>query len=103
VRSLRLPLELDCWFEQRLRDEAERSASDILLEAVHGGLRLEPGYMARQRRALEQLVATRDRAGYESYLRALRESFGQAYADHLEAWLLADGIVPFARVAVAAE
>jgi len=94
VRSLRLPLELDAWFEQRLRDDFARPASDILLEAVHGGLRLEAGYMRRQHAALAALASVGDDAGYESYVRALADSFGGAYVKHLEAWLLADGIRP---------
>jgi hypothetical protein len=91
VRSLRLPLELDDWFEQRLRDDALRSASDILLEAVHGGLRLQPGYMTRHHRVLSALAAADDRAGYESYVAALTDSFGSAYVKHLEAWMAAEG------------
>src|SRR5690348_12655012 len=63
VRSLRLSLELDNWFEQRLRDDP-RSASDILLEAVHGGLRLQPGYMSRQHRTLTDLAEANDRERY---------------------------------------
>jgi hypothetical protein len=95
VRSLRLPRDLDLWFEQRLRDEAARPASDILLEAVHGGLRLRDGYMRRQRHALGLLIAANDRARYESYVRALADSFGSGYVTHLEAWLRADGMLPF--------
>lgn len=95
VRSLRLPLELDEWFEQRLRDEAARPASDILLDAVHGGLRLQPGYMLRQHLVLSAFVAAHDRIRYESYVRALADSFGSTYVKHLEAWLVADGILPF--------
>jgi len=94
VRSLRLPRALDEWFEQRLRDEVSRSASDILLEAVHGGLRLQPGYMTRQHRALGALGAANDRARYESYVDALTDSFGSAYVKHLEAWLTAEGAPP---------
>lgn len=94
VRSLRLPRELDEWYEQRLRDDANRSASDILLEAVHGGLRLQTGYMNRQHGALRALVAANDRPGYESYVSALADSFGTAYVRHLEAWLAAEGIAP---------
>jgi len=95
VRSLRLPLELDGWFEQRLRDDGARPASDILLEAVHGGLRLQPGYMIRQHRALGELVRAGERIRYDSYVRALADSFGSAYVNHLEAWLFADGTLPF--------
>jgi hypothetical protein len=95
VRSLRLPLELDEWFERRLREDAGRSASDVLLEAVHGGLRLQPGYMWRQRVTLTSLVAAGERKLYDSYLCALADSFGSAYVKHIEAWLLADGVLPF--------
>lgn len=94
VRSLRLPIELDQWFEQRLRDDVARSASDILLEAVHGGLRLQSGYMNRHRRALGAFVVACDRLGYDSYMRALTDSFGIAYVKHVEAWLAADGVLP---------
>ena len=59
VRSLRLPLELDEWFERRLREDVRRCASDVLLEAVHGGLRLQPGYMWRQRVTLTSLAHRR--------------------------------------------
>jgi hypothetical protein len=99
VRSLRLPLELDEWFERRLREDAERPASDILLEAVHGGLRLAPGYMRRHRGTLGALAAANDATGYDSYVRALTDSFGSGYVKHLEAWLLADGILPFGATA----
>lgn len=103
VRSLRLPFALDEWFEQRLREEATRPASDILLEAVHGGLRLAPGYMNRQHHSLTALAAANDRSRYESYVRALTDSFGSAYVSHLEAWLAADGILPFDAPANASE
>jgi hypothetical protein len=95
VRSLRLPFELDEWFEERLRDEAARPASEILLDAVHGGLRLQPGYMGRQHLALSALAVANDLVRYESYVRALADSFGSTYVKHLEAWLAADGILPF--------
>jgi hypothetical protein len=103
VRSLRLPLELDEWFEQRLRDEAARSASDILLDAVHGGLRLQPGYMGRQHLALSVFAAANDRVRYESYVGALADSFGSAYVKHLEAWLVDDGLLPFENAAIDTE
>jgi hypothetical protein len=93
VRSLRLPVELDRWFEVRLREEAQRPASDILLEAVHGGLRLQPGYMRRHRDALAALIAEEDAVRYESYVSALADSFGTAYVKHVEAWLAAGGFV----------
>jgi hypothetical protein len=94
VRSLRLPHDLDRWFEERLCAEPDRAASEMLLEAIHGGLRLQPGYMRRQRIALAELIAARNRAGYESYRRALADSFGNVYLQHVEAWLAADGVLP---------
>lgn len=100
VRSLRLPLELDRWFERRLREDAVRPASDILLEAVHGGLRLQRGYMRRQYDSLAALVAGHDLRRYETYIRALDDSFGSGYVKHLEAWLRSDGVLPFEAAAV---
>jgi hypothetical protein len=77
-----------------LRDDAARPASDILLEAVHGGLRLQAGYMTRHFEALCERIACDDRAGYQTYAGALADSFGRAYVDHLEAWLRAEGRTP---------
>ncbi len=94
VRSLRLPLELDEWFERRLREDVRRCASDVLLEAVHGGLRLQPGYMWRQRVTLTSLAAAGEWNLYDSYLGALGDTFGSAYVKHIVAWLQADGILP---------
>lgn len=85
-----------------MRDDARRSASDILLEAVHGGLRLQPGYMTRQYRAMRELVAGGQTEAYESYARALADSFGRAHVAHLEAWLRADGFVAAAGARPAA-
>lgn len=96
MRSLRLPLELDRWFERRLREDAARPASDILLEAVHGGLRLQPGYMRRQYDSLAALVAGNDARRYETYIRALDDAFGSDYVKHLEAWLHSDGVLSLA-------
>lgn len=96
MRSLRLPVELDRWFERRLREDAARPASDILLEAVHGGLRLQPGYMHRQYDSLAALAAANDLRRYETYVRALDDAFGSGYVKHLEAWLRSDGVLPFA-------
>jgi hypothetical protein len=100
VRSLRLPLELDRWFELRLREDALRPASDILLEAVHGGLRLQPGYMRRQYDALATFVSGNDSQRYETYVRALNDAFGSGYVKHLEAWLRSDGVLPFEAAGV---
>jgi len=100
VRSLRLPLELDRWFELRLREDALRPASDILLEAVHGGLRLQPGYMRRQYDSLAALVSANDKRPYDTYIRALNDAFGSGYVKHLEAWLRSDGVLPFEATGV---
>lgn len=89
VRSLRLPLALDEWFEKRLCQEPQRSASDMLLELVHGGLRLRRGYMERHRAELEAYGARNDAQGYGDYRRALEQTFGLTYVEHLERWLQA--------------
>lgn len=88
TRSLRLPLAIDRWFEERLVREPHRPASDILVELVHGGLRLREGYMAIHRRALEALEPDGPEA--IAYRAALLDTFGPAYVDHLERWLAAD-------------
>ncbi|GAC1658175.1 MAG: hypothetical protein NVS9B12_10530 [Vulcanimicrobiaceae bacterium] len=93
VRSLRLPKELDAWFEERLREEPSRSATDLLLTLIHGGLRLRPGYMIGHRRALELLVQRSDPTAFEVYLGVLRDTFGYRYVHHLQKWLESDGIV----------
>jgi hypothetical protein len=98
VRSLRLPADLDRWFEVRLRSEPRRPASDILIEAVHGGLRLRPGYMRRHYLTLAAFVCANDFERYQSYLRALADSFGDSYVQHIEAWLNADGHNQFVDV-----
>ena len=40
TRSVRLPAALDRWFTERLSLDKLRSASDLLLELILGGLRL---------------------------------------------------------------
>jgi hypothetical protein len=97
VRSLRLPRALDAWFEQRLCAEPSASASQLLLRMLHGGLRLKPGYMVRHRRALEGFVARADAPAYLLYRKALEETFGETYVEHLERWLETDGIAPLRR------
>ncbi len=92
TRSMRLPRALDAWFESRLALEPERSPSELLVALVHGGLRLRAGYMAVHRRVLEHYVTTGQRDTYRVYLRALLDTFGPDYVDHLECWLQADGI-----------
>lgn len=91
TRSVRLPAALDRWFEERLRLHPDRSASELLLELIHGGLRLREGYMPVHRRTLERLIARGDERACADYLRALFDTFGQEYVEHLQAWLGADG------------
>lgn len=92
VRSLRLPRELDAWFEDRLRENPRRGASDLLLELLHGGLRLRHGYMLGQYRALARLIERKDRAGCDAYLSALLDTFGTHYVEHIKKWLSAEGL-----------
>ena len=67
-----------------------RSASDLLVELVHGGLRLRDGYMSIHRYALEARVA--QPAAYAEYRASLHDTFGPDYVEHLERWLEADGV-----------
>jgi hypothetical protein len=92
TRSTRLPIELDGCLETRLQVHRDRSVSEILLELIHGGLRLREGYMAVHRRVLEDL-APGDPARFAAYRAALLDTFGSAYLAHLDRWLEADGIV----------
>lgn len=87
VRSLRLPRSLDAWFEARLREHPERSASELLLALFHGGLRLQDGYMERHRAYLERHADAGDVRAYAAYRQALADTFGEAYAAHVEAWI----------------
>jgi hypothetical protein len=87
---MRLPVALDGWFESRMQAHPHRSASDLLVELVHGGLRLRDGYMSIHRYALEHRVA--DPRAYAEYRAALTDTFGSEYVEHLERWLEADGI-----------
>lgn len=92
TRSVRLPRALDEWFAERLDRHPERSSSELLVQLVHGGLRLREGYMAIHRRTLERL-ASPDRAdAYAAYLACLVDTFGPDYVAHLENWLAADGV-----------
>src|SRR3981081_922994 len=65
TRSTRLPAALDEWLESRLVLHREKSVSEILLELIHGGLRLREGYMAIHRRVLEARLAD-DPACYDA-------------------------------------
>lgn len=90
TRSMRLPLPLDEWFEARMRAYPQRSASDLLVELVHGGLRLRDGYMSTHRYALE--ARSGDPAAYGEYRACLHDTFGPQYVEHLERWLEAEGV-----------
>jgi hypothetical protein len=90
TRSMRLPVALDEWFEARMQAHRHRSTSDVLVELVHGGLRLRDGYMSVHRYALEGRVA--DPTAYAEYRSCLQDTFGPEYVEHLERWLDADGI-----------
>jgi hypothetical protein len=91
TRSTRLPAALDEWLESRLMLHRDKSVSEILLELIHGGLRLREGYMTIHRRVLEARLAE-DPASYEAYRACLLDTFGQQYVEHLDRWLEADGV-----------
>jgi hypothetical protein len=90
TRSTRLPAALDAWLESRLMLHRDKSVSEIMLELIHGGLRLREGYMAIHRRVLEARLAD-DPAAYDAYRACLLDTFGPEYVDHLDRWLAADG------------
>jgi hypothetical protein len=92
TRSLRLPRALDEWFAERLERHPERSPSELLVQLVHGGLRLREGYMAIHRRMLEQHIASGDTDLYAAYVRCLTDTFGNEYVRHLEDWLAAENV-----------
>lgn len=90
TRSARLPAALK-WFEERLAIHADRSASDLLVQLIHGGLRLRDGYMAIHRNALERHIVHKDLKTYGAYRACLLDTFGLEYVLHLERWLVAEG------------
>jgi hypothetical protein len=90
ARSVRLPRPLDEWFDERLQQRPERTQSELLVELIHGGLRLREGYMAIHKRALEELDGRGDASAHATYLRALSDTFGPVYVDHLLRWIAAD-------------
>jgi hypothetical protein len=92
TRSVRLPLALDRWFQERLERHPERSSSEVHVALLLGGLRLRDGYMAVHRRVLEHYVLSGQRDIYAAYVRCLLDTFGPEYVLHLERWLEADGI-----------
>lgn len=100
VRSVRLPLALDEWLQTRFAAHPHRSPSELLVETVHGGLRLRDGYMSIHRAALERLAS--DATAYLTYRRCLLDTFGTPYVVHLERWLHADGLAfPAAEMSTA--
>ena len=92
TRSVRLPEALDAWFRERLDLHRERSSSELLVQLIHGGLRLREGYMAIHRRTLEAHVLANEVDAYAAYRRCLADTFGAEYVGHLERWLAADGV-----------
>lgn len=93
TRSARLPAALNEWFEERLALHPNESASELLVQLIHGGLRLREGYMAIHRNALERHIVIGDRVTYLAYRTCLLDSFGNEYVLHLERWLKTDGFV----------
>jgi hypothetical protein len=94
TRSMRLPRALDEWFTERLGRHPERSSSELLVQLVHGGLRLREGYMAIHRRVLEDYVRAGEPLPYAAYVRCLLDTFGPDYVRHLEDWLVAESAAP---------
>ena len=92
TRSLRLPRSLDEWFSERLERHRERSPSEVLVQLIHGGLRLREGYMAVHHCALEQLVRSGQAEVYAAYVRCLTDTFSAEYVAHLEDWLAAERV-----------
>jgi hypothetical protein len=90
TRSTRLPRALDEWFTERLERHPERSPSELLVQLIHGGLRLREGYMAIHRRVLEGHVSSGETDAYAIYVRCLTDTFGSEYVAHLEKWLAAE-------------
>ena len=90
VRSVRLPRALDTWLEARLAAHPHRSVSDLLVELVHGGLRLRDAYMSIHRYGLEARVGRPE--AYAIYRACLLDTFGEPYVEHLERWLEAEGV-----------
>ncbi len=90
TRSVRLPRALDEWFVERMERHRERSSSELLVQLVHGGLRLREGYMAIHRRTLERYASSGESDAYATYVACLTDTFGTEYVGHLEKWLEAD-------------
>gem|GEM_PF-6775250 len=82
VRSVRLPLDLDAWLEDRVLS-AQESVSEVFLQLVHGGLRLRPGYMTAHRNALIAFIVRSERGAYVTYCAAIADTFEPGYVRHL--------------------
>jgi hypothetical protein len=96
---MRLPRALDEWFTERLARHAERSPSELLVQLVHGGLRLREGYMAIHHRVLEGHIVAGETESYAAYVRCLTDTFGTEYVAHLETWLKSElGSAAAARI-----
>ncbi len=83
VRALRLPLALDAWFEQRLREEPQRTGSEMLVELLHAGLRTRGRYFERHVATVARLLRSGDSARTSAYLLALQDTFGDEYLRHI--------------------
>jgi len=92
TRCVRLPRALDEWFGERLERHRERSPSEMLVQLIHGGLRLREGYMAIHRRVLEQHATSGETEAYAAYVRCLTDTFSAEYVAHLENWLAAEQV-----------
>ncbi len=92
TRSMRLPQALDEWFTERLERHSERSPSAILVQLVHGGLRLHEGYMEIHRRVLEQHILSGATDTYAAYVQCLTDTFGPEYVAHLGEWIAAERV-----------
>jgi hypothetical protein len=83
VRALRLPHELDQWFESRLNASAVSGASALLSALVACARSLRSDHRERQRRSLGRLRLSRDRNGYMAYLQALDDTFGPEFLSEI--------------------
>jgi hypothetical protein len=93
TRSMRLPQALDEWFTERLERHSERSPSAILVQLIHGGLRLREGYMEIHRRVLEQHMDSAEPEAFAAaYIQCLTDTFGPEYVAHLKEWLAAERV-----------
>ena len=90
---MRLPRAIEAWFTQKLFHDPNRSSSDLLVMLIHGGLRLREGYMTNHYQSLKSLIGKRSVEAYNNYIVCLNDTFGPEYVEHLESWLVTDGIL----------